>query len=366
MSAVQASQVVPTNGSRTMPLTTPYNQIIGSRSSQTFAFSAPEDGKIVALKESHIEVKTADGSYKVPLGVRHHENAGSIIPNKTITDLKLGDKVEQGDILAWVDTLFERDIFNPRNVVMKFGCLATVVFKEGHEVLEDGSAINPEFAKELGAPHSKKKTLIVNFDENIHRLVKEGDKVDLEDTLAIIQSDTGETGDLTDDQIDALSRFGRNNPKAKFKGVIGKIEVFYYGELEDMSPNLKSFVTKHEKIRKAKSKDSDGEIFESGKMPRSAFIGGKELERNQVAVVVYMDQTLDAGIGDKIVIGSQLKSVIGDSVHPDTVTEQGDRVDIKFGALSAAKRIVRSDIIAGVTGLTLQAITKQFIKDYEA
>lgn len=366
MSHVQGSQVVPTKGNQVMPLSTPYSQVIGMRSPNVFAFSAPSDGKVVAVKESHIEVSTKEGSFNVPLGIRHHENAGAIIPNNSITDLKPGDKVEEGDILAWVDTLFERDPYNPRNVQVKFATMAIVAFKEGNEVLEDGSAINPEFAEELGAPHSKKKTITVDFDKNIYRVIKEGDEVDLETKLGIIQPETGDHSEITDDQLDALSRFGHNNPKAGFKGVVSRIEVFYLGDKNEMAPGLKSFVVKQEKIRKERSKDTDGEVFESGSLPRSAFVGGKEIEQNQVAIVVYMDQTLEAGIGDKIVLGAQLKSVIGDSVDPRTVTEQGDRVDIKFGTLSAAKRIVRSDIIIGVSCLTLRAISNQFVDDYES
>src|SRR5690606_7274630 len=102
--------------------------------------------------------------------------------------------------------------------------------------LEDSSAISKELARRLTAGVTKTRTIVLNFYQNIHRLVEVGQEVDVEDILCIIEDPVGNSTNLLDDEaLDTLRTLSAQTPISKTKGVVERIEVYYHGEKEDMT-----------------------------------------------------------------------------------------------------------------------------------
>lgn len=67
----------------------------------------------------------------------------------------------------------------------------------------------------------------------------------------------------------------------------------------------------------------------------------------------------------KLVVGNQLKSVVGEVMDYTVRGEDGQEIDIKYGAKSFAARIVNSLIMIGVRASALEALQKKAIEVYE-
>ena len=93
----------------------------------------------------------------------------------------------------------------------------------------------------MGMEVTKKVPVFVKFDNEIHRLVKVGQKVTLDDLLCIIEDPITSTNSMFDEEsIMMLQSLGAMTPKAKKNGVVERIEVFYNGDKEDMSESLRA------------------------------------------------------------------------------------------------------------------------------
>ena len=79
--------------------------------SNDYAFTAKQDGKVVAIENDIMIIQYADGTYDdVDLSVRPARNTdgGFYIMNQLSTDLKVGAKVKAGQLVA-IDTKYIND-----------------------------------------------------------------------------------------------------------------------------------------------------------------------------------------------------------------------------------------------------------------
>lgn len=346
---VQFSAMVGAKGYQSMPMRTGYEQAIGHRVSNEYAYKMPVDGTVVKVEKDMMSVSTTDGNIiNIQLGTIHGTAAGSVFPHQIVTDMSEGDTVSAGDVVAWNAWYFQRDWMNPGNVEFLTGAMANVVMMENSKSFEDSSAISPRLAGKLSTANSKKKVIIVPFHKVISGLVGVGDKVDLDSTLCYIKDPESNIEGM-DESLSGLDKFSISSPKAKFIGDVSKIEVYYIGKKDEMSDSLKDVVSKYDKVRKRQNErlnngDSPtGEILE-----QKALFGGSELTAGHVAIIVYIDSDLSAGIGDKGVIGSQLKTIFGKIIDPATRTASGTPVDVIFSMRSVMDRIVLSSEIQGI------------------
>lgn len=356
LGAIQQSAVIPTPASEPMPYRTGYDAVIASRVSDFFVFRAKQKGEVVKVTETVIRVRYEDGTEEgYRLGVKHGTSAGELIPHTYVTDKVKGSKFEAGWVLAWNSGFFTRDFFNPENVVMLSGVPAVVALKEGNDTLEDGSAISDNFRRKLMTSISKNKGIVVEFDQEIENLVSVGDTVEFDSKLILIKA-AGTSGlEVTDASLLALSKLSNQSPKAKMSGVVSRVEVFYMGEIEDMSPSLQALV-KADNVRRAKEvKDLNrSKAGKTGLVRKPTFIAGEKLIPGKVIISIYIDTELESGIGDKSVVANQLKTVHGRTLEGINRTEDGRDIDLIFGAQSVNNRIVLSCIIQGVMNITVR------------
>lgn len=317
------------------------------------------------MSKQSIVVEYKDGEkVHVELGKRHGTAAGVTYPHEVVTDLKEGDKVKYGDVLAYNRKFFTPDHLNPGQVIWKGGVLCRTALIDNIDTLEDGSAISQDTARKLTTQTTETRTVEVRFDQYVHDLVKEGDHVDIDSILCTIEDpETAENQLFDDAALDTLRRLSAMTPRAKVTGTVSKIEVFYHGEFEDLSENLQTLAAAADRKRKRQAKALGKPAF-TGQVDTSFRVKGKALDPDTLAIRIYIDHDVSASVGDKGVFGNQMKTVFSRVMTGTNTTESGDPIDAIFGNTSIEDRMVLSPKLMGTTNALLITLSKHIAAVY--
>lgn len=338
---------------------------MAKRTGDMFAFAAKKDGKIVDVTENAVCVEYVDGERRyIEIGRRYGNSGGLTIPQEVVANVKIGQKVKEGDILTYNPGFFEKDPLCPGTVVWKTATLVKTALFESTDTLEDSSTISKRVAELLKTKTTKVRTIVVTFDQSVRKLLKVGDVVESEDILCIIEDAvTSRAGMFDEESIEALRVLGAQTPMAKSKGVVERIEVFYHGEKEDMSETLRSIVNASDKELMRRSRELGKKSF-TGQVDESFRVEGEPLALDSMAIRIYITGDAPAGIGDKGVFCNQLKTVFG-KVQPFEIrTESGIIIDGIFGQKSIYDRIVTSPFVIGTTTTLLKVVAKKAVEIY--
>lgn len=347
---IQQSHVIATRGYRESPLSTGYDHVIAHRVDDIFAQAAEQDGEVIEASADHLVIRNADGSLThVDTATQYGVSNGNVYPQVQATTFKLGDKVTKGDILKYNSGFFKPSRFHPRQVMWKAGVIARTALMEASYTLEDSSAIDDWLSKQLTAPVTKVKTIVVGFDQTVRNLVKVGDTTDISSILCTIEDAvTADSGLFNDEDLDTLRLLSSPTPRAGCVGKVEKIEVFYHGDPDDLSESLASIVQAGDRERRKKSKRL-GQPTITGQVDQSLRIDGNGLDLDHVAIKIYITYNEGMGVGDKAVFCNQMKTVIGHRLSGINETESGRSINAIFGAKSVMDRIVLSALIMGMS-----------------
>ena len=357
--------MIPAEGYRPSPLRTGYERMIPHRVDDLFAYTAKQDGEITKKDKYHVAVTYKDGSeVKVELGRRYGTVPGTTIPHDVVCDLNVGAKVKEGDAISYNAGFFETDPLNPNQVLMRTGIMAKTAIVERSHTWEDASVISEKLAEKLGTKITKIRTIFVRFDQTIRNLVSPGTNVDLETILCTIEDAVTANNDLFDEEsLDSLRMMSSNTPKAKISGAVERVEVFYHGDYEDMSESLLTIakVADKERIKRLKAL---GKTQTSGQVDGNVRVEKDPLELDSMAIRVYITQRLGAGVGDKGVLGNQMKTVFSNVMTGENQTESGVELDAMFSYLSISNRIILSPEVMGTTNTLLRIMSKKVAERY--
>lgn len=363
---IQHSAGVTADGYRATPLRTGYEQIMAHRVDDLFAYTAKSNGKIIALEDDHVTVEYENGEKRnVELGRRFGVSAGTVLPHQVRCDLKLGETVQKGDVIAYNTNYFERDILNPKQVLWKAGLLVRTAIAESTDTLEDSSAISERVAKLLSTKVTKVRNISLKFEQVIRNLVKPNAKTDLASILCTIEDPVTANNDLFDEHsLDALKMLGAQTPRAKYSGVVERIEVFYNGDKDDMSESLRELANTSDRLMRKRAKAQGRGSNITGSVDSSFRVEGTPLEVDNLVIKVYITADVPAGVGDKGVFGNQMKTIFGRVFSGVYTTESGNEIDAIFGYQSISARIVLSPEIIGTTTVLQEVIGLQAAKIY--
>ena len=357
---VQHGHGIMTVGAEVQGARTGMERVIASRMSPEFAVTAKGDGEITELAADAITVTAKDGTVnKYPLGLIHTTAEGSVYPNTLATELKLGDKVKEYDVITYNKGFFKPSLLDKRRVDYMNGCVGLIALREATYTVEDSSSISVAFAERMGTFVSKLKTIVVDFQDGVNGLVKIGQKTGLDTILCTIEGAVSSAAGLYDDATrETLRNWAAMTPRAKAVGVVAKIEVYYNGEIDSMSDSLMAIVADSEKERKRSAKRL-GKEYVPAIVGRNVRIDGHTLEDRQAIIMVYMTTPVAMGIGDKLVIANQMKSTVGEILFGDNRTIEGETIDAIFGAKSVIDRIVTSPFDIGTTNTVTRFIGEE-------
>lgn len=361
---IQHGSGIAANGYEVTGLRTGYEKVVAHRTNDNQAVAAEADGTVVVVTDDMVSVEYQDGdrtyikSYKVGRYFGRHE--GSIYPHDVVSNVKTGDKVKANDILAYNSKFFEPDLINPKQVNWKAGVIAATALIEGVDTLEDTNAISESLAGKMVAEITKTKTVTVRFDQAIHNLVKVGDNVTPETILCTIEDALTATSDaFTDKSLETLQAISNQVPKAKIKGRIDRIEVFYNGDHDDMSDSVKALVEAADKLRRKESAVSPLLMAEHGKVDSNLRIDGKPVELDTIVIRIYISKDVGAIGGDKFVFANQLKTTTRRVLIGRNETMAGQPIDALFGKVSIDARIVLSCYKIGTTNTLCRLIAEK-------
>ena len=364
--AIQHGHGVACNGYRQNAIRTGYEQVIPYKAGEMFAFMAKQSGKVISANAQGIVIEYKDGERKgVHLGTVYGKAAGLVIPHNIVTRLKTGDVFDEGDPIAYNDGFFEPDFLNPKQIIWKSAVNAKTVLLESADTLEDSSAISKRLAGELQTKITKVRTVVVGFNQQIHRLVTPGQRAETASILCVIDDNIGRKSTVMDDSIlHTLRVLTAQTPTAKMQGTIERVELYYHGDKEDMSDSLRVLADQSDLQISRRNKSAGKKAF-TGSVDENFRIDNEALALDTVAVQIYITAEVDSSVGDKGVFANQLKTVFGRVFGDKTMTESGKPIDAIFGAKSVDDRIVLSPIVIGTTTTLLDVIGKKAVELYE-
>lgn len=331
-------------------------RVIAGRQGPEFAVIADQAGEVLEVSDDHIAVKYKDGTIgRYEMGLIHTMAEGSAYPNTLLSPFKVGEKFKKFDALVYNKGFFKPSPTNPHRVDYMAGVVAKIALREAVYTVEDSSSLSIAFAQRMKTFVSKEKTITVNFDQGVTGLVKVGAEVDLDTILCNIRGAISSSDGLYDeDDSQIIDRFSAMAPAAGAIGVVTKIEAFYNGDIEDMSDTLQEIVVASEKERRRKARRL-GQEYITGQVPRGVRIYGTALEPKQAVIVVSMTVAVPMGTADKLVVGNQMKSTVGETLFGNIRTlDGGESIDMIFGAKSPIDRVILGPFTSGSTNTVMR------------
>lgn len=276
----------------------------------------------------------------------------------------MGSKFKEGEVLVYNKGFFEPDPLDNRQVLMKSGVLAKTAILEQAHTYEDASVISEKLAGKMTTGSTKVRNIFVSFDQSIRNLVKVGSDVNIETILCMIEDSVTADNQLFDEEsMDVLKTMSTNAPAAKAVGKVERIEVFYHGDMEDMSESLQSIAKASDKVRVKRLK-ALGKKPTTGQVDGNVRIDKDPLDVDSMVIKVYITGEVTAGVGDKFVFANQMKSVCSGVMTGTNETESGVELDALFSYISINNRIVLSPEVIGTTTSLLKVMSKNVAKAY--
>lgn len=358
--SIQDSHTIPVVGQEQAMLRTGYDYVLPYRVNNKYALTAEQDGKIVSLSKNKLVIEYIDGArrtYKIGKWYSREE-AGVSYLHELKVDKKKGDTFNKGEILYYDTGFFEKDWLHDDKIVYKHGATLRTALVEADQTYEDSSAITVKGSQKLITKSSKVHTYRIDFNTTISDMVEVGSKIKAGDTLFAMSSGTI-SEDMDEETKKALLELSTTSPSTKYTGIVGRIEIYYTGSIEDMTPSLKKLA---EESNNQFSREKGRKV--TGDTKGTLLINGKPIDKNQAVIKIYIDVEEPFGFGDKSVFANQLKTTVGEVFTYDITTEDGEPIDAIFGERSVYARIVLSPFIIGTTNTLLEVIRKKAVEAY--
>lgn len=315
-----------------------------------FAASAKRDGRVVSVDTDVIVVEYSDGvKHHIQVGTRFGNAEGKVYPHEIIANVAVGDELKEGDLIAYNKGFFEPRPGSGKQASFKFGLLLRTVYMEDNVTFEDSCSISRARTPDLHSKVTKVHTITPSFDDAIYELIRPGTPVEVDSILCVREEKSGDVS-LFGESVDDLKQLSKRHPKSDYRGVVEKVEVFYYGSIEDMDPTLKSLArAENRRIKELYGKL--GKSTTTAEVDASMRVDGKSVKPNTMIIRVYVTVEDDVKSGDKFVVSSQLKTTAARKHSEETITTDGRPVELIFGAASDNDRIVESskEIMLGNT-----------------
>lgn len=366
--SIQHSSGMAAEGYEIVPLGTGAEKVIAFRTGPMFAQVALGKGKVIEKNDEVIVIEYDDpehGTVRTPIGRLHGIAAGMTMPHDISTDLNVGDTVEEGHAVSYNRRFFKPDPMDPKHVVWMPGVLARTAFLDSGDTNEDSSVVSQALAAKLATLVTKLKPIKVNYDQEVHGLLPVGSAVDLDTILCTIEDPlTAASGLFDDESLGTLQDVAKPKMRANVTGTIDKVEVFYNGNIEKMSPSLLE-ITSFSDRRRNRTAKRLGSGASTGVVDGFVRIGGESLAQNQAIIRLSITGPDYAKVADKLVFCLQMKSTISRVMTGINKTEDGVDVDAFFGYESISARIVTSPEVMGTTNTILIGVGDLAIEAYD-
>lgn len=350
--------------------------MIAHRCNKTYAVSAKQNGKVIAIDEKAklCKVQYEDGTIEVfTYGEEYGVCADLITTQKQELTVNVGDTFKKNEILCYNPQFFEKDPYD-KQVYWKHGVPGIVAWVEVAGTYEDSSTITKKFGEKLEIEPVQVRMITIDKNTYVHMFKHIGEHVDITDDLMVFEeAGTADIAGIAKDQetLEYLSKLNKATPKAKFAGTIVDIEMYCGCPVQEIHDTLKAIYKEANAKKKARhkfSEDSEQAIYYADvkPIPKGTKFKNATFDENTVVIRYLIKEELSAGVGDKIVIDSALKSVVSDVLSEPVTTESGMDVDILFSTSSWCNRLICSVGIQGMSERILETLEQQVIDIYNS
>lgn len=291
---------------------------------------------------------------------------GFFLSNQLIYDLKVGDKFDKDDILAYDSKFFSNTLFGNK---FNIGALEKIAVMQEYSTFEDSTFITSKAANDMATEVVMEVPVVLGKNATVDKMVKEGDRVLLGDELMVFENSFEEEslnkllGNIGEELKEEVKSFGKTPIKAKYSGVIEGIKVYSGSELSELSPSLQKIVgdywssvkAKKALLKKYDKKGSD--VYRCGMLvsepdhkieTKDGIIKGNKVN-DGVLIIFYIKYRDICSIGDKVTFFTALKGTIGDVIpegyEPYTVNRPDEEISLALAPLSINARKTPSILI---------------------
>jgi len=358
---IQNSHIIPISNPKAFPVRTGYDSVVPYRMDKKFVDFAKGEGVVTKVTKSSVVVKYKDGKKETFTfkDWTSKEESNAAFKHILKTDMVEKQKVKYGDIIYYSHAFFEPDIFDKTKVIYRANMIVNVGWQEVQETFEDALMISQAVGVNTKASQIKIRDLVLNKDDDIAELADIGKEVHPNDSLFTLVSNVVNDDKLDKKTLDLLQSFIKVSPKAKYKGMLLKVRVYYNCEYKELSKSLRKLID----ISKPFMSD-DFDKIEDGRVNSSYSINAVPLEEGKLHIKFYIDINEGMTPGDKCVIANQLKSTITTLYDYPIVGDSGEEIDAVFSQHGALARIVNSPTLSGTMATVLDKIGGKAVEIY--
>ena len=374
----QSRAVIPVTNSCPVLIANGFDEVSRFHLSSDFVINASESGQIIDYDEKSNIMIAKYKSGKIQAidlnpNIVKNGNGGFFLANTLKTDLKVGDKFKANDVLGYHKDFFTNNKYN--NCRMNMGTLAKVAIMSTYNTYQDGTFCTEEFSKRASTEMVFLKSVVVGKNSNIEYIVNKGDEIKVGDSL--IRFDESFEDDslnallanMAANDKEAILANSRNDVQSKFSGVIEDIKIYATVELDEMSPTLKSIVSRHYRAIDAKREfldkyDETGNkksVVKCGimlnetsgitKPNQFGVIKGENVE-DGVLIEFYVKHSEPLEIGSKIANFSAIKNTIDEIIpkgyEPYSEFRKDEFIDTIIASNSLLKRMTPSVLVTAL------------------
>lgn len=329
--------------------------------SDMFAFKAKQAGEVTEVTKDYMVIMYKDGTKDfVDLrdNIRKNSDGGVYEQLKLDTELKVGAKVKEGQVVAYDKKSFVNNT-GSGNLSASVGILSKLAILETDEGYEDSAIISNRLSENLMSQVVVQKPVLIDASTNVYKMIKKGTAVKVGDPLIVIQNAFDDEDanillkNITDEEV--VSNLGRIPITSKITGVVQDIKIYRSCDLEDMSESLRKVVSSYEsninKIKNASKGSIDGVEYDLEPTYKLPPTGKLKNSPNHVLIEFYLRYDDKMSVGDKIVYYSALKGVVKDlfpeGKEPRSQFRPEEPIDAMLSAESINARMVGSIINTG-------------------
>ena len=342
-----------------------------------FSIVAKDAGTVVESSKDFIVIKYKSGEYRtidMSPSVKKNAASGFWILSEFETDLKKGDKIKKGRILAWDKRAFKRNTEDD-GVSMKLGVFTKVCIAPSWDIFEDSSPVTSSLSRRMSVDMVDEKKVALSKTTYVDKIVKIGDKIKAGEILMRFD-ESKESDEFMNDFLKGLREDLKEEVleststviKSKHTGEIIDIKVYTSVPTDQLDPSLAKIVEEyHDKLRSKEEvyneyrNPGDGTYYKSGsivteipeiiKIDERSKLKGKKLDKGEgVVICFYIKYTDGVKKGDKICAEFALKGVVShvieEGFEPYSELHPEEEIGYIISPLAISARKVPSVFIA--------------------
>lgn len=290
----------------------------------------------------------------------------------------VGEKFSKGAILAKNPNFFSGN-GKDSDIVYCLGRNTKVAIASGDFTLEDSSIITDEVSEGMATKVTMRKTKILDKNATVSFIAREGQDIKTGDPLLVFENSFNDEsmndilGKIGDEFAENIAEMSKNELKCKYTGKVVKINIYYTNELNEYSESLQKVIRSYineKKSRKNIIEKIKGTGYDSLNSPiierqTETKIKGEDVI-DGVMFEFFIEYYQELGIGDKIIYGTALKTIISKVLEkgeePYSEYREDENIEAVMSPLSINSRMTLDVFVDGYTAKALIELKRQ-IKD---